>query len=129
MRAGGQAIFLETLRRSPNVAAAARRARVGRATAYRHRASDPAFGAAWTDTLEAAVDDLVGSVWERAKAGSDVLAVFLLKCHRPAVYGDAVRTDSAGPVAIHDATGHPGPSEGRNDSQGVSATPAADRRR
>src|SRR3954469_16190103 len=85
MRTAWRGRFLEALRSSPNVAGACGRARVGRSTAYRHRAADPAFRAAWSDAMEDAVDDLVGGARGRAKAGSDTLAIFLLKAHRPAV--------------------------------------------
>lgn len=107
--------FLEELAIAPNVSAAARLAGTNRATAYRHRESDSEFAAAWDDALEQSTDDLVGECYRRATRGcekpvfhqgeqcgaireySDTLAIFLLKSHRPSVYGDKSKIEHTGP--------------------------------
>jgi hypothetical protein len=85
--------FLEALSSEPNIAGACRTAEIGRTTAYDHRHADPEFAAAWQEALDESVDELVGSCYRRAMKDSDTLAIFLLKCHRPEVYGDRQQTD------------------------------------
>jgi hypothetical protein len=99
-------LFLAALAKAPNVSAAARTAKIDRTTAYSARAHNPDFAAKWDEALEEAIDDLVGECYRRARRGtkrpvfyegqpcgfvreySDTLAIFLLKAHRRAVYGD-----------------------------------------
>jgi hypothetical protein len=88
--------FLAALEQSPNVSAACRAVGIGRRTAYDRRESDPEFARDWDDALQTAVDDLVGKTWKRADE-SDTLAIFLLKCHRPQVYGDRSKVELSGP--------------------------------
>lgn len=96
-----QARFLKELRRRANVTGAARKAGVGRRTAYDWYDADEAFAAAWDEALEEAVDELEDAAWRRAKDGvlkpvfqkgekvgqvreySDQLMTLLLKAHRP----------------------------------------------
>jgi hypothetical protein len=80
--------FLKELAISPNVSRAARAAGVKRRTAYFARESDPEFAADWDDVIAESVDGLEVSAFRRAELESDVLAIFLLKSHRRAVYGD-----------------------------------------
>lgn len=88
-----RALFLEALRRSPSVSTAARMAQISRQHVYKARAADAEFAAAWDDALEQAVDDLVAAAWKRARGKSDVLAIFLLKAHRPEVYRERIEVD------------------------------------
>lgn len=103
--------FLAALAEAPNVAAACQAAGVGRSTAYDHRRGSPEFAAAWEAALDAGTDALVGECYRRARHGaerpvyqggekvgsvteySDTLAIFLLKAHRPEVYGDRSKVD------------------------------------
>lgn len=106
--------FLATLRVSPNVAAAAEAAGLSRQAAYKARESDPEFADAWDDAIESAVDRLVGRAWQRAELESDVLAIFLLKSHRPATYNQPTRMHHAGDarptdLAVSDPAGGPIP--------------------
>lgn len=96
--------FLEALRQSPNISAAARAARVCRSTVYDWRESNAEFAAAWNDALAEAIDNLEGECYRRSFQGvtkpvfykgeecggiqeySDTLAIFLLKGHRPERY-------------------------------------------
>lgn len=97
--------FLEALATSPNVSAACKAAGVGRTTAYDAREADPEFAEKWTEALESAVDDLAADAFKRAKAGSDVLTIFLLKSHRPEVYRESTRQEisgpKGGPIEVH----------------------------
>jgi hypothetical protein len=111
--------FLLQLASSPDVSAAAAVAGVSRTMAYKHRDADPEFAAAWQDALDASTDGLAGEAYRRARHGtekavyyrgeecgrvreySDTLAIFLLKAHRPEVYGAKVDVTSGGkPVPI-----------------------------
>jgi hypothetical protein len=119
-------VFLAALARTPNVSAAAKAAGVTRQATYARRKVAPEFAEAWDDALEASTDALIGEVYRRALEGveepvfhegkvcghkrrySDALAMFLLRAHRPEVYGDRSRLDltSAGqalasPVVIY----------------------------
>ena len=80
--------FLESLSEVPNVSAACRNSGVSRRYAYVVKDKDKEFGEAWEDAIEASTDELVGTCYKRAKEGSDVLAIFLLKAHRRPIYGD-----------------------------------------
>ena len=109
-------VFLLTLTQSPNVAEASRTAGVSRKTAYQYKKECQEFSDAWDEALEASTDDLAAECYRRARHGvkrpvyylgkkvgsireySDVLAMFLLKAHRPEVYRDTQKQ-------IHDFTG------------------------
>jgi hypothetical protein len=81
-----KAVFLEALRQHGQVTKAAKRARIGRMTAYRERDADPVFAQAWRDALDIGVDALEDEARRRAFDGSDTLLIFLLKGHRPERY-------------------------------------------
>lgn len=103
--------FLVALAEGPNVSAACRAVGIGRSTAYDHRRQDAEFARGWDDALDQGVDELVGECYRRARHGverpvyqggakvgtvteySDTLAIFLLKSHRPEVYGDRSKVD------------------------------------
>jgi hypothetical protein len=85
--------FLKALRKSPSVRDACKFARISRATAYRHKARDPALAQLWTEAIEDAVDDLVAVAWKRAAEGDSNVLTFLLRAHRPSVYNPTNRTD------------------------------------
>jgi len=61
-------VFLSTLGATCEVGAAARAAGVCRATAYAHRASDPAFAAGWREALECGVAVLEARLLEERLA-------------------------------------------------------------
>lgn len=82
--------FLKELALSPNVSRAARAAGIKRRTAYNARESDPGFAEAWDDAMAGSVDELEENAFTRAQLESDVLTIFLLKSHRPAVYAKPV---------------------------------------
>lgn len=93
--------FIEALRDSANVSAAAAKADISRQYAYRARKKFVTFAAQWDDALEEATDKLELEARRRAHDGtlkpvfyqgeergqireySDTLMIFLLKAHRP----------------------------------------------
>lgn len=97
--------FLRHLAETGNVSAAARAAGLDRAEAYRRRQYNAHFAGQWQAALDEALDLLEGQLRERAMTGtekpvfyggkacgsvrnySDSLAMFLLRAHRPGVYG------------------------------------------
>lgn len=115
---GWKATFLDVLRASPNVSAAARAAGVARQSAYEAREADPEFAAAWEDAIEESVDDLEAEAFRRARGvevpivnrqgelvghrveASDPLAIFLLKAHRRAKYGTKIENEHSGEVKV-----------------------------
>jgi hypothetical protein len=108
--------FLESLRNSPNVSAAAAAASVSTKTAYEHRKKFLEFAKNWQAALEEGTDNLIGAAYERAQKGvlkpvyqqgklvghvreySDTLTIFLLKNHRPSVYGDKSSLQHSGSI-------------------------------
>lgn len=119
-RAQAQERFLKELARRGNVSAAARKAKVGRRTAYEWYEADAEFAAAWDEALEVAIDALEGEAWRRAQTGvlkpvyqrgelvgkvreySDTLMVTLLKAHRPEKYRERFEHTGrdGGPVQV-----------------------------
>lgn len=92
-------IFLDRLRQSGNVTAATAEAGLDRAQVYRRRNSNAAFRTKWQNAMDQALDYLEAYLWEKAMGkNSDVtmdsreidekIAIFLLKAHRPEIFGD-----------------------------------------
>lgn len=97
--------FLKTLAATGNVSLAAEAAGMSRQALYRLRAADDAFAQAWAEALEEAVDALDAEARRRAVEGScrpvfyrgqvvgemrhysDTMLMFLLRAHRPEIYG------------------------------------------
>jgi len=103
--------FLTRLRDGPNVAAACIAAKTSRQNAYAYRERHPDFAEEWDLAIDVAVDTLAEECFRRATKGvkvdegikyADTLAIFLLKCHRPEVYGDkpALHIHADSPEAI-----------------------------
>jgi hypothetical protein len=104
--------FLDLLAETGNVSRAASTCNLPRRTLYCCRATDPAFAAAWEESLEIGLDALEDEAMRRAREGveepifngglrcgtvrkySDLLLIFLLKSRRPQRYGGAVHRDS-----------------------------------
>ena len=82
-----QQAFLAAYAKTGNVTAAARQAKCHRASHYDWLA-DPDYADAFQQAQEQAVEDLESEARKRAKHGSDLLLMFLLKSLRPAVYRD-----------------------------------------
>ena len=104
--------FLEALEETCNVSEAARRAGIGRRTAYDWRDADQDFATAWDEAEDVAADKLEQVAWDRATSGqSDRMLEILLKAHRPEKFKDRVVQEltgkDGGPIEIdqvnHDA--------------------------
>jgi hypothetical protein len=80
--------FLTVLRKTSDVRKAARDAGVSKQAAYQARDKDPEFAEKWQDALDEGLDNLENVARKRALKSSDTLLIFLLKSHRPEVYGD-----------------------------------------
>lgn len=83
--------FFQVLRETGNVGIALKEVRVHRKVAYHLRKIDEDFAQEWEDALEESIQGLEARARERAMSYSDSLMMFLLKAHRPDVYGDRVR--------------------------------------
>lgn len=83
--------FLEALRRTANVTAAAEIAGVSRSVAYQRRRSDTGFRQGWDDAIEAAVDELEEELRRRALHGVEQPVFYGGKeCGRVRTYNDAL---------------------------------------
>lgn len=81
-------IFLLSYREQGNVRVACDQAGITRQAAYARRDTDADFAERWAEAAESATENLESIAWERAKAGSDVLVMFLLKGLKPEKYRD-----------------------------------------
>lgn len=88
--------FLEALEHSPDVSFACKMARIARSTAYRRQQADEEFALAWHDAMNVSLDKLVAALFRRAIADDTRAAMFLLKSHRPEVYGDRFQVQHQG---------------------------------
>ena len=110
--------FLDVLTLSPNVANAAKAAGVVRQTPYVVRKLQPEFGVCWNQALDESIERLEAEAHRRAFEGydepvfykgdevgavrkySDVLAIFLLKAHRPERYRDRYDVKAGGSLVL-----------------------------
>jgi hypothetical protein len=88
--------FLSALRNSANVRLACQKAGIDRKTAYKLRDKSEPFKEQWKDALADACDVLEAEAWTRARGGSDLLLIFLLKAHRPEMYRETTRHELTG---------------------------------
>lgn len=95
--------FLAALAATGNVSEAARAANIVRQEVYRYREMSETFAAAWDAALEEATDTLEAEALKRAKAGSDVLLIFLLKGARPEKYRERYDTKISGSLDVNAA--------------------------
>jgi len=93
-------VFLKALRLSPNVSEACDAAGIGRTWAYECRKSDPEFAQAWNEAMDRSLDRLEARMFQRAEDTSDTLAIFLMKSHRPDLYGEKLRIEYQGTVEL-----------------------------
>jgi hypothetical protein len=83
--------FLQCLRVSPDVSAACAQVGISRQTAYRWREQDETFRAEWADAISESVEKLEALAFKKAAEGEISLITWLLRCHKPSVYGDKTR--------------------------------------
>jgi len=86
-------LFIEALRNSGNIRASCKPAGISRSTAYAWRNKWKTFADDWDDALEDACDVLEAEARRRGMSISDRLLMFLLKAHRPDVFGDKATID------------------------------------
>lgn len=102
-----KADFLATLRQTGNVTAAAQKIGCQRKILYNERQKNATFRAQWKEAMEDLLDQLESKLWQKAlgqenqlddaspdkthktSAVDERLAMFLLKAHRPEIFGDA----------------------------------------
>lgn len=90
--------FLEALAQHPDVSKACATAGINRTTAYRARQADEDFAIAWSDAHAKSLDELEAALFARAVDSDTTAAIFLLKSHRPDVYGDRQRIEHSGSI-------------------------------
>jgi len=113
--------FLDMLAETANIAKAAQAAGVERSALYRLRQSSESFHAAWQSAMDQALDTLEATMLERAANGtekalfyggkpcgtvrqySDALGMFMLRAHRPDIYGAAQGASTNGEKDERDA--------------------------
>jgi len=94
-----EALFLEVLQQTGNVTKATTKAGLDRSLVYRQRNLRPEFRDKWQNAMDQALDYLEAYLWDKAM-GKDLneteegrlvdekIAIFLLKAHRPEIFGD-----------------------------------------
>lgn len=110
--------FIDAVRETGNITAAARSVGASRGHAYLRRESHPDFARRWDEALEESLDLLESEARRRAERGtekpvfyqgsecgqiqeySDTLMIFLLKAHRPEKFRDKFEHQHAGAVRI-----------------------------
>lgn len=90
--------WLRAYREHGTVTAACRIARISRTAVYEMRERDPEFKAAWDSAERETTKLLEETAFERALAGSDRLAEFLLKARRPETYRENIRLEHGGTI-------------------------------
>ena len=88
-----RAAFIAALRNSGNIRASCNKAKISRRTAYNWRNRWATFAAEWAEALEDSCDVLEAEARRRGMSVSDRLLMFLLKAHRPEVFGDKAKVD------------------------------------
>lgn len=91
-----QKAFLAAYAKTGNISDAARLAKCDRSNHY-HWMADPDYAEKFQAAQDNAVEDLESVARRRAKAGSDLLLMFLLKSLRPATYRDNFK----GEIKVH----------------------------
>lgn len=91
--------FLGALRQTGVVLAACRAAQISRSAAYRRRARDGAFRAAWDDAINDALDLHELMVHRASLAGDAATSRWILSRRRPATWGDRVTVDHSDAAA------------------------------
>lgn len=80
--------FFSVLEQTGNITTACAGSGIARKTIYNYINTDPDFKTRVDDAKETAIEHLEGIALERARGGSDVLLMFLLKSLRPERYRD-----------------------------------------
>ena len=79
-----------------SISKACQAAGIGRRTVYEWRGDDKKFAAEWEEAVETGTDVLEDEAIKRAKDGSDVLLIFMLKARRPEKFKDRQHHEHTG---------------------------------
>ncbi len=102
-----EVVFLEVLQQTGNVTKATTKAGLDRSLVYRKRNSNSVFRKKWQNAMDQALDYLEAYLWDKAM-GKDMdeisdgpvvdekIAIFLLKAHRPEIFGDGKKRRDLG---------------------------------
>lgn len=83
-------VILDALRQKPVYSAACRKARISNVAFHAWRRDDPAFAERVRVAREEGYDALEDALTTRAMRDDTTAAIFMLKSHRRAIYGDKV---------------------------------------
>ena len=115
---GWRKVFLELLKLTGNVTAAATQAGITRDAAYKARRAKPEFAELWEDAKEESLDAMEAEAWRRAMQGvdepvyyagkvaghitkySDTMLIFLLKAGRPHKFRERHSVDVSGRLDV-----------------------------
>ena len=87
--------FLSALAEGGNVRDACRRLGINRQSLYPWKANDPAFASDWDRALVLGAEALEDEARRRAKNGSDILLMFLLRALKPEKFRDRIVVKSS----------------------------------
>ena len=88
--------FLAAYSKTGNILVSAASAGIDRRTHYQWLKDDPVYASAFADAKEDAIESLEAEALRRARTGSDLLMIFLLKSLRPEKYCDKARVEHTG---------------------------------
>lgn len=92
--------FLSALAAGQSVTAAAEQIGLTRQAMYKAKAANQGFARLWEEAIEAGTDILEDEAVRRAKDGSDVLLIFLLKARRPDKYRENIKHEQSGQLIL-----------------------------
>jgi hypothetical protein len=85
--------FILAFEQNANISAACEAAGVPRRSYYDHYENYGEFRKRADEAKDRAVESLEEIAWERARAQSDTLTIFLLKAHKPGLYNPTLKID------------------------------------
>ena len=92
--------FLQVIARQGNITKACKMVGIGRRTFYDRRDTDLSFRVQLQEAFETATDVLDAEARKRALRDSDKLLLFLLRAHRPEIYGARIDLEHRGKVNL-----------------------------
>jgi hypothetical protein len=85
--------FIERLQEGGSVTAAAESVGINRKTIYEVRKKDPVFADEMDDATSWCIQKAEDTLYTRAIDGQTAELIFFLKCRKPEIYGDKLRSD------------------------------------
>lgn len=89
--------FLAAFEHAGTVSGACAVVGIARSTAYRERYRNESFEQRWHEVEDTTTDELELEACRRAKNGSDLLLIFLLKARKPGMYRENVKVPDHAP--------------------------------